>query len=515
MSKTGFDDLLAQWGPEKVLHWLATAQHATPSETEVEVARLATLPPIEYGKARKEAAKRWGVSVSYVDAEVTAKRRAQAEQEAGPILETVEPADEPVDGALLADDLARTLRRFIVLDDHSLHAVVLWVLWAYGFALWSIAPILAFLSPEKRCGKTSLLSLLARLLDRALLTSNTSAAAIFRVIEAMKPTLLVDEMDSFMEADEALRGILNSGHTKAAAKVIRVQGEQLEVKVFSTWCPKILAAIGTLPDTITDRAIVIHMKRRKAGESIEHLRWAGTGGTAFQSQLKRLAGGCKRWMTDHADALATATPGLPDALHDRAADNWHPLFSIASVLGGPWLDRATAAALALSGGDLAETDSIKAQLLRDIQTVIMDLAGAEGIWSQDLVDRLVSMEERPWSEWRNGKAMTTNQLARQLRPFGVFSKDVRRDDTVRKGYLTEHLEDAFSRYISSPNPENPISKRDTATTCSQSGEPSLFQSATEGACSVSKNAQNPAPAAQCSGVADQDTEIEAEEISLW
>jgi putative DNA primase/helicase len=33
--------------------------------------------------------------------------------------------------------------------------------------------------------------------------------------------LLIDEADSFMKDNEELRGILNSGHTKAAAHVIR------------------------------------------------------------------------------------------------------------------------------------------------------------------------------------------------------------------------------------------------------------------------------------------------------
>jgi hypothetical protein len=507
LEKTGLDDLLAAWGPDKAFSWLATVQKAAPAETEMEVGRLAKLPPIEYGKHRKGAAKKFGVPVSFLDEAVNGKRREQAEQDVGPILETIEPAAESVDGAALADDLVRILRRFIVLDDHNLHAVVLWIFWSYAFELWGIAPMLAFLSPEKRCGKTSLLSLLANLLDRALLASNVSAAAIFRVIESSKPTLIVDEMDTFTDADEALRGILNCGHTKAGAKVIRVQGESFVVKVFSTWCPKVLAAIGALPDTIVDRSIVIPMKRRLPGESIAKLRWAGRDGRTLHEDLRRLAGQCKRWVTDHADALTAATPGLPDTLNDRAADNWYPLFSIAAVLGGAWPERAAAAALLLSGGDLTESDSIRAQLLRDIQTVICDLADAGSVWSQDLVDRLVLLEERPWGEWRHGKPMSSSQLARQLRPFGVLSRDIKWGGQVKKGYLFCDLSDACARYLCPPPQENQVSNRYRATSLSGSGDSSLFQSATLGAGSGLENTRNPALGAESSAVADQNLEI--------
>jgi putative DNA primase/helicase len=51
---------------------------------------------------------------------------------------------------------------------------------------------------------------------------------LFRYIEEVRPTLLIDEADSFVKDNEEMRGILNSGHTKAAAYVIRnveVNGE--------------------------------------------------------------------------------------------------------------------------------------------------------------------------------------------------------------------------------------------------------------------------------------------------
>lgn len=516
LDKIGVDDLLANWGPERVIDWLTTAAPAALSEDDAELARLASLPPLEYGKARKAAAERWGVPVSCVDEAVTTKRKEREGKDAGPILETIEAAESSVDGAALADEIVRILRRFIILDDHGAHAVVLWLFWSHGFELWSIAPILAFLSPEKRCGKTSLLSLLTNLLDRALLTSNTSSAALFRIIEASKPTLLVDEIDSFLEADEALRGILNSGHTKAAAKVIRVHGEQLEVKVFSTWCPKILAAIGVLPDTIMDRAVVIRMKRKTKQEAVEPLRWVGKNGTQLRADLKRLAAQCKRWVLDHADTLTAATPALPDILNDRQADNWHPLLVIATILGGAWPKRATEAAISLSGNDLLDAESVKAQLLQDVHALVTAMTGTNNIWSQDLCDQLVLMEERPWAEWRHGKPMTANQLARQLRPFGVQSRAIRRGDDVKKGYEFADLADCFARYISPPAQETHVSNRYSVTTLVQSGDDPLLRSVTAGECNGTEKGLNPKPTAGCNAVTVQNREISAgETIELF
>jgi hypothetical protein len=245
------------------------------------------------------------------------------------------------------------------------------------------------------------------------------------------------------------------------------------------------------------------MKRRTPGERVDKLRFSGPEGSALQADLARLAGQCKRWIADHEDELIAATPTLPDALHDRAADNWFPLLCVAQVLGGHWGQKGEEAALILSGNMLSDTDSIKSQLLRDIRAIIEKRTDYDSIWSQHLSEQLVEIEERPWGEWKHGKPITPNQLARLLRPFGVVSRDIKRDGENRKGYLFCDLADAFDRYIPLPLGESTISKRYPATSRAGSGDDPLFQSATEGDGSGSKNALNPALGAEGSGVADQ------------
>jgi hypothetical protein len=48
-------------------------------------------------------------------------------------------------------------------------------------------------------------------------------AAIFRAVEEWHPiTLILDEADSYMSKYDEARGVLNSGHNRRAAYVVRV-----------------------------------------------------------------------------------------------------------------------------------------------------------------------------------------------------------------------------------------------------------------------------------------------------
>src|SRR6266567_753175 len=171
-----------------------------------------------------------------------------------------EPWPEAVDGADLLKAIADTYTRLVSLPEGAADALALFVTHTYVHDAAYVSPLLALVSPEKGCGKTTALSVTAELVRRPLSASNITAAALFRTVEKLEPTLLVDEADSFLRDNDELRGILNSGHNKAGAHVIRLVGDTFEPRVFSTWCPKAIATIGKLPPTPMDRAIVIPMR---------------------------------------------------------------------------------------------------------------------------------------------------------------------------------------------------------------------------------------------------------------
>ena len=182
-----------------------------------EAHRLAQLPPHEYDKERKAKAKRLDVRTATLDAAVDAIRNAARADEAGgkgKTLELPEPEPwlEPVEGVELLVAINAQIQRFVILSDHAAVAAALWTVHTHAHDAAFISPRFTAVSPTKRCGKSSLFRILARMARRALSTSNISPSAMFRVIEAASPTLFCDEMSSIGDKERAteLRGVVNS-----------------------------------------------------------------------------------------------------------------------------------------------------------------------------------------------------------------------------------------------------------------------------------------------------------------
>ena len=49
----------------------------------------------------------------------------------------------------------------------------------------------------------------------------------------------------------------------------------ITLAIISSWCPKVMAAIGRLPETLEDRCIVVRMQRKLPHEPCERLREMG------------------------------------------------------------------------------------------------------------------------------------------------------------------------------------------------------------------------------------------------
>src|SRR5258708_7810791 len=77
------------------------------------------------------------------------------------------PWPDPVNGADLLTELASVLRRFVVLPPSAAEALALWIVHTYAFQLRDITTYIGVESPQKRCGKTTLLSLLQTLVNLA------------------------------------------------------------------------------------------------------------------------------------------------------------------------------------------------------------------------------------------------------------------------------------------------------------------------------------------------------------
>jgi len=377
-----------------------------------------------------------------------------------PILDFPEltPWPEHVEGKALLDELSALFTRFVVLPPSAAEALALWTLHTHAFQLREVSTYLGLESPEKRCGKTTLLGVLSELVSRPVVAANISSPAFFRLIEEVRPTLLIDEADTFLRGNDELRGILNSGYSRKTAYVVRVvhnspvvatrettaksdepatfnfQPATSSLVRFSCWCPKAMAAIGRLPDTLADRCIVIRMQRKTAREECQRLR---------HLQAEGLRRRCVRFVQDHAAQIAAAEPALPPALHDRAADIWEPLFALADLAGGNWPQLARHAAVTLTR---CQDNNPIGSLLLDLIVLFHELK-AERLFSRDIVEHLNTLSGRAWTEMKKGKEITELWLAQKLRPYGIRPKTMWIGDNAAKGYLLPDLLEISRRYV--------------------------------------------------------------------
>lgn len=218
-------------------------------DQDAEIKRLAKLAPLDYERERKAAAEKLGIDrLSVLDATVKAARAESggATGQGRPLeLPEIELWNQVVDGAALLDDIVAKIHAHVILKKEAAVAMPLWCVGTHTFELFDIFARLTVSSATPRCGKTTLRDVAAGLVAKPLLADSILAAALFRTVEAVRPTLLLDEAETYLgnNNDDSLRGIINSGHRREGC-VIRCVGDDHQPRQFSTWAPMLLALIG-------------------------------------------------------------------------------------------------------------------------------------------------------------------------------------------------------------------------------------------------------------------------------
>lgn len=368
-----------------------------------------------------------------------------------------EPADlldpPPTEGSDLLADLRTAIATFVVPPSpQALDAVTLWIAATHLQPAWQHAPRLAVVGPAKRCGKSRLLDVLAETVHDPMITVNATPAAVYRSITDEPPTLLVDEADTIFgtpkmaEKNEEMRGLLNAGHQRGRY-VSRVVGNDHKPHKFQVFAMAAIAGIGDLPDTIMDRSVVIRMRRRAAGESVQPFR-----SRRDTPGLHRLRDRLAAWERPLLDAAADLEPAMP--VEDRAADTWEPLVIVADLAGGPWprLARVACADMVAAEREAEEDQPGSARILADIRRAFVSAGDPDALTTDHLLHTLRTDPESPWSDWGR-EGLTPRGLGALLREYGIASANVRiADGTQRKGYTRTKFTDAWHRYCPAVHP---------------------------------------------------------------
>jgi len=372
----------------------------------------------------------------------------------------------PPEGAAVLRDVHNFIGRFVAYPSDRAHvAHTLWIAHTHLMPVWQTTPRIAFLSTEPGSGKSRALEVTEPLVPDPVHAVSATPAYLFRKIgqhEDTLPTVLFDEIDAIFgpkaAGNEELRALLNSGYRRGAvAGRCVVRGKEVFTEELPSYCPVALAGLGSLPDTILTRSVIIRMRRRAPSERVEPFRER----TRLEGEpiRQRLA----RWAASVSDSITW--PELPPEIQDRDADVWEPIIAVADAAGGEWPDLARVAAVALVA-DFREDGgaSLGVRLLHDLRTIFgsdVQLSTAE------IIKRLHSLEDSPWSDLK-GKPLDARGLSYRLRQYEVKPKNLRDGFSVVKGYDRYDLNDAWIRYLR-PMPEKCATGATSATSAADKG----------------------------------------------
>ena len=475
------------------------------------IAGLNALQMQRLREALRQSSKFTAGSLKAVEAEIQGSlgRRAKAAPDDASKAATLwrpdaTPHGEPVSTAEAFSDVRSLIGRFVHMPPTALTLAAGLVMTSYLASVLDFVPYAHVNSPQKRCGKSTLLKLMSGVSHRALIVSSTSAAGIYRAIDGSNATLFVDEVDRLRKSDAwaVVGGIVNAGNDRDTARVLRVGGENRdEPEMIDAFGIKIFAGIGDLEDTLTDRCIDLHLERRPRDVRLDRLR-----SRQMKEPMAMVRSCLERWAADIGrqkvpgllDDARTRLEALADRMgceNDRLLDVLEPIFAIGLTdeAGTVGRELATAAeALMRTDGEAAVNDGD--ELLADIARVLADIrrradaglhtpgahvvtaprtieqgegkyhrvkAGSVRITPIALAEALVLLEDARWSTFNRGKPLTPHALKKLLQGFRIKTTDVRVSPlpdqgpapdklVVKQGYKSEMLEEAIARYGRQP-----------------------------------------------------------------
>lgn len=388
----------------------------------------------------------------------------------------VPQSSAPIDGAALLGEVERFHRRFNVFPTESAYvAVTLWDAHAHLIDAFETTPRIAFLSPEPGSGKSRALEIVELLTPRPVSTVSASANALYRLVDAAEglPTVLFDEVDTIFGpkagTEEALRGFLNAGYRRIGGALRCVgDGSNQNAQVFGSYCAVAMAGLGSLPDTVLTRSVIIRMRKRAPNETVESYRQR-----LHEKQGHALRDRLSKWADTVRDAVSNAWPEMPEGVSDRPADVWEPLLAVADAAGGDWPVRARVACLELidAAHDNDEA-SLGVRLLTDLRDKVF--CGSDRMPTAVILEVLLRMDDAPWGDM-DDKPLNSRTLARLLGQYvtpankPIKPRGIRTPSGTPKGYYAEDLNDAWTRYCPPP-PEESATSATSATQQVSGGE---------------------------------------------
>ena len=373
------------------------------------------------------------------------------------LVDETTPWDGPVSGMELFQEIYSLLGRVMWMSDSARLTVTFWLIASYTFKLYRKFPYLRIKSPDKNCGKSTLIDLVAELVFNPLIASDVSPAALYRIVEKFTPTLLLDEFDNKEQVRE-LTQLLNAGYDNNRS-ALRYNMDKDCAERFRTYCPKVIASIKRITDTTESRCLPIDLQRVPADSEDKLVELCDLEPETFQTIKRKILA----WVEDSLPKIKACRPERPKWLHTRDWDMWRPCYVIATVLGekrGTELVKQAATGVL---GDRVVTQTLAIEILAHIRDAV-GLCDKDGnrcisieiekekifLPSQMLVDYCNGDLEASWADWGSGdsKGLTVHRFAKELREnFKVRSKRIGYQNKDVRGYWLKVLQRHFDSFL--------------------------------------------------------------------
>jgi hypothetical protein len=205
-----------------------------------------------------------------------------------------------------------------------------------------------------------------------------------------------------------------------------------------------------LPDTISDRSIVITMKRKRRDEVVERFRKR-----KVKAYANALVPQLEAWAIEFGLTLQDAEPDLPEELNDRMQDATEALIAIADLLGNG--DVARAAIVEVAGDEPETHESTRLKVLRDLRSVWANWPNTN--MPSSLILPALHMLDPSWANYYDRGPLKDTDLAALMSYFGMKPMTVwipagslqvdgePMPGHDAKGYKFDELADAWSRYL--------------------------------------------------------------------
>jgi len=330
--------------------------------------------------------------------------------------------------------------------------VVLWCMGSYIYYLFSAYAYINFYG-VKGTGKTQVMTLSSYIAFNAMLASSISASALFRLVEATRCTVGLDEAENLRkpkdpDSVEILR-LLKAGYKKGAAvhkTETDAEGNYIPKK-YEVYSPKMIASISGIEDILGSRCISINMLRTKNAQiskvelSEKSEDWDAIRHELYCFALLNFTEIRKIYLEDDSIKI----------LQNRDNELWLPLFSIAK-----FLDKRGAASLLARVMDYAKkvsgdaSDSALGDFdagLIQVLEKLLGLAQDDAMWvsAKEIGTKLRELIGDDYSP----QYSFNSNIGRSLKNFGFFRnpKSRRRHAWGFEYHISKkHLLDVIDRY---------------------------------------------------------------------